>query len=144
MINNCAIKDIDICNTFFDIQSGIIEPFYHLFFEGEFYMPKVNKVITKPYAINIAIDRFKSEVTEYSKLSISIDTIKAKQAIDYMGEAIFPTVDDNISGWLVFFDPFIFRNWEHSCKYLFIVNEFYNLETDYTRPCSEGIIMEAI
>lgn len=69
----------------------------------------MNYVISKPYAINRAYSLFKKYKSDFSELYISTDAIKVRQITDYMGDKVFPELDDNISGWLFFWILFLLQ-----------------------------------
>lgn len=99
---------------------------------------------SKPYAINTALDVFKARKDKYSNLYVSADAIKAKQVIDYLGDCIFGDLDGDTSGWLFFFDPTPFANWDHPCKYLLVIDSGNYEEIGYDKGLDESIQMEKI
>lgn len=140
----CAetVECIDINNTYF----GIVNIKYgYLFFdeEGE-TVTSMNRVIPKPYAIDKALDYFKTQKTEFSKLYISVDALKVKHIKDYMNKVIFKDIDGNLSGWLFCFDPTPFANWGHQCVYLFVISDRNYQEVKYDMGLNENILMEKI
>lgn len=145
MINSCVIEYIDITSTYFDIEDSYVSDWMaELLSIEELYMPKVNKVMSKPRAMKIALDMYAMKKSEFSELYISSDALKLCNIFDYLGEPIFTNIDENLSGWLIFFDPSTFINWEHPCEYMFIVNSEQILMQQHNRSVHEVINMELI
>lgn len=139
-----SVVRIDIPQEYFGIDMNIFHRTTELFFGKEYTMSPINKVCIKSEVIQIALETFAEKLTDYSELYISSDSMRIKDAVDYMGDTIFSEIDKDLQGWLVFFDPYIFLNWEHKCEYMFIVNEDCKELKNYTKPYIEGIQMELI
>lgn len=101
-------------------------------------------MLNKIKVINLAKEIFTNEISDYSNLFISKTLVTNKFILDYSGHKIFPEINDNVTGWLVFFDPFIFRNWEHSCTYVFITDNEKTEMKFHTKPYIDESIFEKI
>ena len=82
--------------------------------------------------------------TPDGRLYVSVDAIKVKQIVDYMGNNVFNHLDGDISGWLFFFDSTPFANWDHSCKYLLVIDSDNYEVIEYDKGLDENIQMEQI
>lgn len=100
--------------------------------------------MSKPYAIEKARNLYQTQRTEYANLYVSKDAVKVKQIRDYLGEKIFAGLDEELSGWLFFFDRIPFANWDHPCKYLLMVDEDNYQEIEYQSGLDERVQMEQI
>ena len=143
-MNSAAVARNDIPSVYFGIEMSIFYKTTKMFFGEEYVMPHNNKVISKKDVKEIAIDFFKEQLSEYTELYLSCDSMRLDEVIDYMGKPVFTDLDGSLQGWLVFFDPCIFMNWEHSCVYMFIVNKECQEIIHHTRPFIEGIQMDII
>lgn len=104
----------------------------------------VNKVISKKEAIRLAEDLHRERCAEFSELWVSSDALRAKDIRDYMGERVFELVEAEVSGWVVFYDPSTYMNWDHECEYHFIVDENCIETCLYFRAPEEAMNMEKI
>lgn len=104
----------------------------------------VNNVVSKTTAKKLARESYGEGHGDFSELWISKDALRIREIKDYLGENIFAGIHPDISGWLVFFDPSTFANWEHECEYLFIVNEDYKETRRHCRAPGQTLIMEKI
>ncbi len=143
MVASAVVKQ-QIPSTYFDIDMSTFYKVGELFFGERYEIMHNNVVISKDKSIRIAIKEFEKEMTEYSELYISNDSIRICEALDYMGKNIFDEVDPELQGWLVFLNPYIFLNWEHPCKYLFIINQDYIEKKEYNRGFKGDIPMKLI
>lgn len=135
---------IDVYRTYFSVDA-VRSVLCGLFFDDEDdFSVTMNYVIPKPYAINCVYSLFEKYMSEFSELYVSVDAVKVKQITDYLGDKIFDGLDDNISGWLFFLDPIPFANWDHPCRYLFVVDVNSYEEIEYCRGLDERIQMEKI
>lgn len=107
-------------------------------------MGMVNKVMPKRDAIELARSLHKERSEEFSELWISTDAVRAKEVQDYFGICIFPSVEAEISGWLVFYDPSTYMNWEHACEYHFIVDDNCIETCSHLRAPEEALRLDKI
>lgn len=104
----------------------------------------MNQVISKPYAVEKAKILYQTQRTKFANLYISKDTVKVKQIRDYLGNKIFENLDEELSGWVFCFDAIPFANWDHPCKYFFIIDATNYEETEHCRGLNERVITEKI
>lgn len=104
----------------------------------------VNGVVSKKTAKRFARESYGESQGDFSELWISKDAVRIRDIKDYLGENIFTSIHPDISGWLVFFDPSTFANWEHECEYQFIVNENYREIHRHCRAPGKALAMEKI
>lgn len=123
MIDTAYVQYIDVQEMFFDVK--LKNPWCaNILFDGEDEIRVImNRVMMKADAVCVAESIFKESKSEYAALQISRDALKAGCVTDYFGNKIFCSLNENVSGWLVFFDPTPFANWDHPCKYLFVIDE---------------------
>lgn len=117
---------------------------HNLLLEDGSGMGIVNKVTSKTSAIELARRWHQDRVEEFSELWISTDAIRSKEICDYLGKQIYETIDPEVSGWLAFYDPAIYMNWDHECEYLFIVNKDVMEKKAHCRAPWEDLIMEKL
>ena len=138
-----CIDYIDVSSYFLDVDFEFSR--YASFFDDEKGMQVLmNNVISKPRAIDKALDYFEKERNLFANLYVSEDSMECGVIRDYCGIKIFPQIDDDISGWLFFYDPTPFANWGHTCKYLFIVNEVCLEITTYDKGISDVVKLDRI
>ena len=143
-MNIAAVRRVDVCGTYFDIEM-ITSQVKRIFFEKESDGNiSMNYVMSKPYAIEKARNLYQTQRTEHANLYVSKDAIKVKQIRDYLGEKIFTNLDEELSGWLFFFDRMPFANWDHPCKYLLMIEEDNYQEIEYQRGLDERVRIEQI
>ena len=104
----------------------------------------VNKVALKPIAEAMAKEFYRDRNKNFSELWMSEDAVRIKQVKDYMGISLFNDLDEGLCGWLVFYDPSTFMNWDHDCEYCFIVNENTYEKKSHRRPPDSSIEMKQI
>lgn len=141
---SATVKRIDVSRMYFGVDaiSSMIRDV--LFDKESDGVINMNYVISKPYAIDKALDLFKTQRSKYTDLYVSVDAVKIKQIKDYMGKRVFEKLDGELSGWLFFFDSMPFANWEHPCNYLLIIDhENYEL-IEYNRGLDDQIQIEKI
>lgn len=144
MIDTAQIEYIDVQRTYFEMEvastwSSLI------IFDGEDDIKVImNHMISKPYAIDTARNVFREQKNDYAVLYVSVDAIKVKQIVDYMGNNVFNHLDGDISGWLFFFNSTPFANWDHSCKYLLVIDSDNYEVIEYDKGLDENIQMEQI
>lgn len=100
--------------------------------------------MSKPYAIEKTRKLYQAQMTEHAALYVSKDVVKVKQILDYMGKKIFTGLDEELSGWLFFFDQMPFANWGHPCKYLLMMEDGSCQEIEYQRGLDERVQIEQI
>lgn len=144
MINVALVSYVDIHQYYFDIDSFNIERFVSVFDDEKDLRVSMNHIISKPQAITKACQIFQEEINEFTELYISADAMKVNQIKDYFGEKIFNHLSEDISGWLFLFDPIPFANWEHSCQYLFVVNDNCTERVDYNRGVADTVRLEKV
>lgn len=138
-----CIEYIDVSSYFFDVEYDFSK--YARYFDDEKDMQVLmNDVISKPRAIDKALQVFESERNQFTNLYVSEDSLECKEIRDYWGERIFPKIEDDVSGWLFLFDPIPFANWEHACKYLFVVNQECFELVVYNKGVCDAIQLEKI
>jgi len=138
-----SISYIDIHEYYFDISldSG---RFMSVFDDEKGLKVSMNSVISKPEAITKACQIFRKDKNEFTELYISADAMKIGLIKDYFGKKIFDCLPEDISGWLFFFNPIPFANWEHSCQYLFVVNDNCIERVDYNRGVADTVRLEKV
>ncbi len=104
----------------------------------------VNEVALKPVAEAMAEEFYRNRNRNFSELWMSEDAVRVKQIRDYMGFPVFKDLDEGLCGWLVFYDPSTFMNWDHDCEYCFIINENTYEKKAYRRPPDSSIEMKQI
>ena len=104
----------------------------------------MNHVISKPDAIEKARSLYAARKNPFANLYVSRDALSIQRVKDDMGTPIFPNIKKDVSGWLFFFDPIPFANWEHPCNYLFLIDENNYEEKEYNRGLCEEIQIEKI
>lgn len=144
MINTETVTYIDVPRVFFDVEMVQTRMRWYLFEDESDGKISMNYVISKPYAIDKAIDCFKSQKNRFSTLTVSEDAIKVKYIKDYMGEPILKDLDGELSGWLFLFDTMPFANWDHPCKYLFVIDAANYQEIESDRGITGQIRMEKV
>ncbi len=107
-------------------------------------MGMVNKVTVKPIAEALAKEFYRDRNKEFSELWMSEDAVRLKQVRDYMGFPVFEGLDGELCGWLIFYDPSTFVNWDHDCEYCFIINENNYEKKIHRRPPDSSIEMKQI
>lgn len=144
MINAKEVKYINVESVFFNVS--VRNPWCSqlLLEDDDSGKAIMNHVITKPKAAGIAQKIFEKEKSEYASLKISRDSVKAKYITDYFGDKIFPFLDGNISGWLIFFDAVPYANWAHPCNYLFVIDDDNYELVDSERGLSGKIQLDCI
>lgn len=144
IIDTAQIEYIDVQRTYFEIETASRRSSL-IIFDGEDDIKVImNHMISKPYAVNMARNVFREQRDDYANLYISVDAIKVKQIVDYLGNNIFEHLDGNISGWLFFFDPTPFANWDHACKYLLVIDTDNYEVLEYDKGLDEKVQMEQI
>ena len=142
-MDTVCVDFIDVNSHFFGMNFDLSK--YAIFFDDEKDMQVLmNEVISKPRAIDKALERFEEERSPFANLYISQDAMECGMIRDYSGEKIFPQINDDISGWLFFFDSTPFANWNHACKYLLVVNENCMEMTTYNKGVSDVVQLEKI
>ncbi len=144
MMNVALVSYVDIHQYYFDIDNFNIERFVSVFDDEKGLKVSMNDVISKPKAITKACQVFREEKDEFTELYVSADAMKVSQIKDYFGEKIFNHLPEDISGWLFFFDPLPFANWEHPCQYLLVVNDNCIERVDYNRGVSDTVRLEKV
>ncbi len=144
MMNLAQIEYIDINKKYFEIEGIDFGRFICMFDDEKGLKVFMNHVISKTNAIRKANQIFQAKQNEFTELYISIDAMKVSQIKDYFGNRIFEFLPEDISGWVVFFDPMPFANWEHECQYLFIVNDNCIEKIDYQRGVADVVQLERI
>lgn len=144
MINAACMEYIDVHRAFFDVDVNDICKYAGMFDDEDGLRVRMNQVISKPYAIEKAFEVYRCQRNEFTHLYVSTDAVKAGLVCDYFEQRIFENLDKNLSGWLFFFDPVPFANWEHPCSYLFVVDGDNYQEIEYNRGLSEKVPIEKI
>lgn len=144
MINLAQVEYIDVSRTYFEVEVANQHIAWFIFDEEDDVRISMNHIASKVSAINAAKSVFREYSDEHANLYVSCDAIKVKHVKDYFGEGIFKHLDDNISGWLFFFDPTPFANWDHPCKYLLVIATDNFEVVDYDKGLDENIQMEQI
>ena len=144
MIDTACIKYIDVQDTFLGVQLTHSWP-ARILFDGEDGIKVImNRVMPKADAVCVAKRVFDKSQDECASLQITRDALKAGRVTDYFGNRIFPELDKNVSGWLVLWDLMPFANWDHPCKYLFIVDEKNYQVSDSEKGLDENIQLDKI
>ena len=104
----------------------------------------VNKVALKPIVEAMAKELYRDRNKEFSELWMSEDAVRIKQIRDYMGFPVFKNLNEDLCGWLVFYDPSTFMNWDHDCEYCFIINENTYEKKLHRRPPDSNVEMKQI
>lgn len=144
MIDMAMVSYVDIHQYYFDIDNFNVEKFLNVFEDEKDLKVSMNKVISKPKAITKACQIFQEEKNEFTELYVSTDAMKVNQIKDYFGEKIFNHLPEDVSGWLFFFDPIPFANWEHPCQYLFVVNDDCIEKVNYNRGVADTVRLEKV
>lgn len=144
MIDYTQVDYVDVHSVYFGMDVSSILRFECLFDEEKRFQVNMNHVISKPYAIEKARSLYEIKRSPFTNLYISRDAVSVKRVKDYMGTPIFPNIKKDVSGWLFFFDPIPFANWEHPCNYLFLIDENNYEEKEYNKGLCEEIQMEKI
>lgn len=144
MINVAQVEYIDVQRAYFEVEVENQKIAWLIFDEEDDIKIIMNHITSKSVAIDIAESVFQEYKDEYSNLYVSCDAVKVKQIKDYFGENIFKNIDGNISGWLLFFDPTPFANWDHPCKYLLVITPDNFEVIDYDKGLDENIQMKQI
>lgn len=138
-----CIEYIDVSSYFFDVDYDFGK--YARYFDDEKDMQVLmNVVISKPRAIDKAFEIFGDERNQFTNLYMSKDSLECREIRDYWGERIFPNVEEDVSGWLFFFDPTPFANWTHTCKYLLVINQACFELVEYNKGVCDAIQLEKI
>lgn len=128
---------------FFGVNSDLTQ--YIRFFDDEKDLQVLmNDVISKPRAIEKALELFEGERNQYANLYVSHDALECGRIRDCWGDLIFPDVEEDISGWLFLFDPTPYANWGHDCKYLLLVDDNSYMMKEYNRGASDIVLLEEI
>ena len=144
MMAATLIQYVDVNQQYFGIDNFDFGRFACIFDDEKGLQIAMNHVISKTNAIEKARQIFFEEQNEFTKLYVSADAMKLRYMKDCFGNRIFSGLSEDISGWLFLFDPVPFANWEHPCKYLFIVNYDYYVMVNYERGVADTVRLEEI
>lgn len=144
MMNVALIQYVDINQQYFGIEDINFDRFVCMFDDEKGLKVSMNHVISKMKAIEKARQIFQEEQNGFTELYVSADAMKVGQMKDYFGNKIFGHLSEDISGWLFFFNPIPFANWEHLCQYLLVVDEGCIEKVNYQRGIADIIQLEKI
>lgn len=143
-MNGCMEK-INILTNFFDITTEHEHSLSCIqkYFDSSCCGLYINNVLSKTQALAIITKEFQS-CPEFSELMISSDAVKENAITDFSGQKIFQETEPWISGWLFFYNPCTFMNWEHECEYWFIASEDKIVKHTHTKAPGEDLHLQSL
>jgi hypothetical protein len=64
-----------------------------------------------------------SPIDNIYEVYISKTKLKLLDIKDVMNNSVFDGVDENVEGWLVYYNPSVLFNWSHNVYFIFYINK---------------------